>query len=88
MSPLRRYETTIFCIISGLIKLSKLSPIPPGRRLYRGLGGIKLPDCFWKEGAFQGGVELGLMSTTANRAIALQYSGAGRSKVAIASQRQ
>ena len=79
-----RYETTIFCIISGLIKLSKVSPIPANRRLYRGLGGMKLPESFWKQrkGEFQGGVELGLLSTTANRDIALQYSGAGDGKLA------
>ena len=38
-----KYETTIFAIISGLIQLSKVTPIPVSRRLYRGLGGMKLP---------------------------------------------
>ena len=73
-----RFETTIFCIISGIIKLSKLTEVPPDRRLYRGLGGMVLPDTFWsmKDG-FRGGVEKGLMSTTTDRRVAMQYSGSG-----------
>jgi NLR family CARD domain-containing protein 3 len=73
-----RYETTIFCVISGILKLSKLTQVPADRRLYRGLGGLILPTEFWrrKEG-FRGGVEWGLMSTTADRKVAVQYSGAG-----------
>ncbi len=82
----------------------QVSPSPPQRKVYRGLGGMKLPEQFWKLGQdgaaakvrlqggqgapcaakvrLQGGVELGLMSTTANRDIALQYSGAGQGKLA------
>jgi hypothetical protein len=30
-----KYETTIFAIASGITKLSKISAIPPGRRLFR-----------------------------------------------------
>ena len=71
-----RYETTIFCIISGIIKLSKLTEVPEDRRVYRGLGGVLLPDEFWsKKEGFRGGVERGLMSATADRAVAMQYSG-------------
>ena len=44
-----RYETTIFVIASGITKLSKVTGIPTDRRLYRGLGGILLPDHFWRE---------------------------------------
>jgi NLR family CARD domain-containing protein 3 len=71
-----RYETTIFCIISGIIKLARLTEVPVDRRLYRGLGGMVLPDAFWgsKDG-FRGGVETGLMSTTTDRRVAMQYSG-------------
>jgi hypothetical protein len=48
---------------------------------------MKLPEQFWKQqkggaGRLQGGVELGLMSTTADRELALQYSGAGDGKLA------
>jgi hypothetical protein len=71
-----RYETTIFCIISGIIKLARLTEVPEDRRLYRGLGGMVLPDGFWssKDG-FRGGVETGLMSTTTDRRVAMQYAG-------------
>ncbi len=72
-----RYESTIFCIISGISKLSKATYIPPDRRVFRGLGGMLLPDEFWsvQEGGFRGGIEWGLMSTTTNREVAVQYSG-------------
>jgi hypothetical protein len=43
------YETTIFAIASGITKLSRVTGIPPGRRLYRGLGGMLLPRQFWEE---------------------------------------
>jgi NLR family CARD domain-containing protein 3 len=71
-----RYETTVFCITSGIVKLARLTEVPADRRLYRGLGGMVLPDAFWgsKDG-FRGGVETGLMSTTTDRRVAMQYSG-------------
>ena len=43
-----KYETTIFVIASGIAKLSKVTTVPPTRRLYRGLGGMLLPDQFWR----------------------------------------
>ena len=76
-----RYETTIFCIISGIVKLSKLTEVPEDRRLYRGLGGILLPDSFWiKTEGFRGGVERGLMSATMDRHVAMQYSGSDKER--------
>ena len=45
---LNLYETTIFAIVSGVTKLSKVTKIPEGRRLYRGLGGMVLPRQFWE----------------------------------------
>mmetsp|Transcript_47758 Transcript_47758/g.126658 ORF Transcript_47758/g.126658 Transcript_47758/m.126658 type:complete len:297 (-) Transcript_47758:501-1391(-) len=45
---LNKYETTIFAISSGIMKLSKVTAIPAGRKLYRGLAGMVLPDQFWK----------------------------------------
>ena len=72
-----RYEKTLFCVISGVVRLSRVSAIPPGRRLFRGLGGMLLPEQFWRAGpdGFRGGVELRLMSTTADRAVAVRYAG-------------
>ena len=73
-----RFETTIFVICSGITKLARFTRVPESRLLYRGLGGILLPRQFWEEGPGQdwrGGVEFGLMSTTTDRAVAVQYSG-------------
>ena len=72
-----RYETTIFCIMSAVIKLSKETEIPDDRRVFRGLGGMILPAVFWRavKDGFRGGIEMGLMSTTTNKWVATQYSG-------------
>ena len=43
-----RYETTLFAVASGIAKLSRVAQIPPGRRLFRGLGGTALPARFWE----------------------------------------
>ena len=66
------YETTIFCISSAITKLAKLTPVPDDQRLYRGQGGIVLPEEFWKKGpdGFRG-VEKGLLSTTASMEVAV-----------------
>eukprot|EP00286_Rhodomonas_abbreviata_P001294 CAMPEP_0181290074 /NCGR_PEP_ID=MMETSP1101-20121128/1224_1 /TAXON_ID=46948 /ORGANISM="Rhodomonas abbreviata, Strain Caron Lab Isolate" /LENGTH=1392 /DNA_ID=CAMNT_0023394343 /DNA_START=102 /DNA_END=4280 /DNA_ORIENTATION=- len=71
------YVTTIHAIVSGIIKLSKVWVLPEERKLFRGLGGMLLPQVFWVPDEFgcRGGVELGLLSMTTNREIALQYSG-------------
>eukprot|EP01036_Dinobryon_divergens_P039036 gene39036-51352_t len=72
-----RYTTTIHSIVSGIIKLSQIAELPLSRKVYRGLGGMLLPEKFWKEDEFgcRGGVELGFMSTTTNRDVAVMYSG-------------
>jgi hypothetical protein len=72
--------------VSGVSKLSRITAIPAGRRLYRGLSGMLLPEAFWRDRdgrGFLGGVELGLMSTTADRDIAIQYSGLERRRAAV-----
>ena len=43
-----KFETTIFTIASGVTKLSKITGIPADRRLFRGLGGMVLPEHFWR----------------------------------------
>ena len=80
-----RYETTIFVISSGITKLSKVTAIPQNRLLYRGLGGMLLPEKFWRPSAedFQGGVEYGLMSTTTDKNIAIHYSGIDKKRAII-----
>lgn len=71
-----RFVTTIHCIVSGIIKLSRIMKIPRNRRVYRGLGGMLLPEQFWipdRHGCC-GGVEFGMLSTTTDINIALDYS--------------
>ena len=76
------YETTIFCIISGISKLSRATTLPRDRRVYRGLGGMLLPQSFWQsdKAGLRGGIEWGLMSTTTNRDVAVNYSGKDKNR--------
>jgi hypothetical protein len=70
------FATTLHAINSGLLKLQKVTSIPAGHKVYRGLGGMRLPERFWKPDQYgcKGGVEFGFMSTTENRDVALRYS--------------
>ena len=72
-----KYTTTIYCIVSGIIKLSKVMRLPDNRMVYRGLGGLELPEAFTTpdECGIRGGVEFAMMSTTLDRRVALQYAG-------------
>ena len=56
-----RYVNKIFATASGMRKLSKVSCIPAGRRVFRGMGGVKLSEEFVteKEGGGRGGVDFG-----------------------------
>jgi hypothetical protein len=67
------YTTTIYCIVSGIIKLSKVMVLPDDRKVYRGLGGLDLPEAFKKpdDCGIRGGVEYGMMSTTLDRYLRL-----------------
>jgi hypothetical protein len=56
-----RYVNSIFACASGMRKMAQVSRIPRGRVVFRGMGGIKLPDKFLieKEGGGRGGVDYG-----------------------------
>jgi hypothetical protein len=72
------FSTTIFVLVSAVQKLSRCVHIPAGMMLYRGLGGsLKLPDSFTNadKNGCKGYCEFGFMSTTADRTVAVQYSG-------------
>ena len=72
------FSTTIFVLVSAVQKLSRCMHIPAGMLLYRGLGGtLDLPDSFTyaDENGCKGYCEFGFMSTTADRKVAVQYSG-------------
>ena len=77
-----RYTTTLHCVTSAVVKLAGVAALPPrGRRLWRGLGGMALSErLFFERDArgTRGGVELAFLSTTASKAVALQYSGQDR----------
>jgi NLR family CARD domain-containing protein 3 len=72
------FSTTIFVLVSAVQKLSRCMNIPAGMMLFRGLGGtLELPDSFTTadENGCKGYCEFGFMSTTADRKVAVQYSG-------------
>lgn len=67
-----------------MAKLSKVSCVPEGRTLYRGIGGMRLPQQFWQEdeAGVRGGVERGVLSLTTDIAVAINYV-AGRKLATI-----
>ncbi len=91
--PLDRYEmfrsrgntfaTTIFVLVSAIQKLSRQMFLPPSVRLYRGFNSMEMPERFSKVDEDTGGcgyTEWGFMSTTANKNVAIQYSGVDAGK--------
>ena len=66
------YVTTIHAINSGTLKLARHSR---ACTVYRGVVNGVLPDAFWtpNEHGVCGGIELGFMSTTTDRRVALEY---------------
>ena len=66
------YVTTLHAINSGIVKLSKQTK---ACTVYRGVSGGILPEEFWQanEHGVIGGVELGFMSTSTERDVALGY---------------
>ena len=66
------YVTTLHAINSGIIKLSKQTP---ASTVFRGVAGGVLPKQFWAQNEYgvMGGIELGFMSTTTDRDVALGY---------------
>jgi len=79
------FVTTIHMINSGILKLASASPLPPGRMVYRGLSGMRLPECFFVDDSYgcRGGVELAFMSTTVSFDVALEYTGSRDSLLPI-----
>jgi len=75
-----KYRTTIHMISSGIVKLAEAMERPQTRKIYRGLSGMKLPDCFYTEDelGWKGAVEVAFMSCTLKREVALQYLGSGK----------
>ena len=65
-----RYVTTIHCINSYIIKVSRATPVRP-RYVYRGSKGMRLPLEFAVKDQLgkQGAVEMGFTSCTATRCL-------------------
>jgi hypothetical protein len=60
-------------------QVSRRTRIPSNLLLYRGIGGLRLPPHFYKSKEYHKGfVEWGFMSTTSNKAVAMQYTGVDR----------
>jgi hypothetical protein len=76
------FATTIHCLVSAVTKISRATKIRDGLLLYRGLGGIRLPESFYKGGkaGFRCFVEWGFMSTTSHKSIAVQYTGIAKGR--------
>ena len=71
----RRYTTTIHAIASALKKVARVTKLPTGGKVYRGMSGVLLPEAFRvpDEHGCLGGVELGFLSTSTSKEQALEY---------------
>ena len=63
-----KYGGTIHAINSALVKLGRVST---ATKVYRGVGGFRLPEAFLSPDEFgvRGGVEFGFMSATVDRQV-------------------
>jgi hypothetical protein len=77
----KKNSTTIHVLQSAVVKIARNVKIPDGLILYRSLS-VQFPAQFHKPDAngCKGYAEWGFMSTTANREIAVMYSGVRESK--------
>ena len=81
-ADLNTYTTTLHCINSSIVKLSKLTY---AAKVYRGVNGRKLPPEFWQANEYgvRGGIEGAFMSTTTDRGVALAYARGDGDKAGI-----
>ena len=73
------FTTTLSVLVSAVQKLSAITVIPDGLKLYRGTGGlVYLPKHFAQPDEFNccGMTEWGFMSCSADKEVAIDYSGA------------
>lgn len=71
----RSWVNTIHALTSALIKLSRVTVLPPSGCGFRGQAGLAVPDCFTRADEFgcRGGVEGGFVSTSTDKEQALHY---------------
>lgn len=67
------FATTTHVINSSVIKLSR---VQKAEKVFRGTKGGRLPGKFWKPNSdnIRGGIEVAFMSTTTNRAVAMNFA--------------
>ena len=82
------YTTTIHCINSGLIRLARASPLTQ-RRVYRGSQKMRLPRQFAAKDKLghQCIVEMGFLSTTTKKDVALDYASGGAMSMLLVFER-
>uniref|UniRef100_A0A7S0YY27 NAD(P)(+)--arginine ADP-ribosyltransferase n=1 Tax=Hemiselmis tepida TaxID=464990 RepID=A0A7S0YY27_9CRYP len=70
------YTTTIYCIVSGIKKLSKVMKLPEDRKVYRGVQGIDVHEFVSADACgVRGGVEFAMLSSSMDRSVAFRYAG-------------
>ena len=76
------FTTTLHVLNSAIIKLSRTMA---AFRVYRGTKGGILPPQFWKpnEMNVRGGIELGFMSTTTQRDVAIKFASGDEDKPSL-----
>ena len=75
---IKNFPATCAAFNSAIKKLRLVTALPPGRRLYRGLTNMALPQAVLDQGAF---VEFGFSSATPNGEVAKGYAGSSRSSL-------
>ena len=71
------FSTSIHVLVSAVQKIARVTKVPNGLLLYRGLGATELPAHFFRPDpstGCRGFAEWGFMSTTSSKAIAAQYA--------------
>jgi hypothetical protein len=64
-----RFASTLFAMVSAVVKLSRVETLKPGTKLYRGMGGsMQLPDSFYSPDMFgaRGYVENGFLNCSSH----------------------
>jgi hypothetical protein len=77
------FTTTLSVLVSAVQKLSSITVIPDGLKLYRGTGGLGyLPEHFSQPDEFncRGMTEWGFMSCSEDKEVAMGYSGAAQGR--------
>ena len=79
------FTTSIHTLVSACLKLKTKTKIPNEKKVFRGLGSMRLGSEWFTpdERGSRYGVELGFMSTTKERRVALEYSGVKRGKAGL-----